>query len=234
MRKLDFRGSFVLVTGASSGIGVEFARKLAHQGANLVLTARSTEKLERLAEDLARINGVVRLGSRRPRAPGCVSNSSRRSTRFRAHRYSSTTRSARRSLRRPTRLDRAWCAELGAVCLSTLFFRVFKSQRRLIQVLDGCLSTVPFMATYAARNLRMTFHSRFRRNSRHRCALLVSVRQCPWLPREAKIPSTSSQVANLDCDVGDAALSPTRGKISSSLHLESFRRAVRVFPRGCF
>jgi short-subunit dehydrogenase len=59
LRKLDFHGSFVLVTGASSGIGVEFARKLAHQGANLVLTARSADKLQRLAEDLTLVNGVT-------------------------------------------------------------------------------------------------------------------------------------------------------------------------------
>ncbi len=58
MKKLDFRGSWALVTGASSGLGAEFARQLAHLGTNLVLTARSEAKLERFAADLARVNGV--------------------------------------------------------------------------------------------------------------------------------------------------------------------------------
>jgi short-subunit dehydrogenase len=54
----DYAGSWALVTGASSGIGEEFARKLAERGANLVLVARSRDRLERLAVDLSRVNGV--------------------------------------------------------------------------------------------------------------------------------------------------------------------------------
>ena len=54
-----FSGTYALVTGASSGLGEEFARQLAHRGCNLVLSGRSREKLETLASDLARINGVA-------------------------------------------------------------------------------------------------------------------------------------------------------------------------------
>jgi hypothetical protein len=53
-----FAGTTALVTGASSGLGEEFARELARRGANLVLTARSQDRLDRLAQDLSRINGV--------------------------------------------------------------------------------------------------------------------------------------------------------------------------------
>lgn len=59
MTELDYKNRWVLVTGASSGIGAEFARALAHRGANLVLTARSVERLEQLALDLGRVNGVL-------------------------------------------------------------------------------------------------------------------------------------------------------------------------------
>ena len=44
-------GKWALVTGASSGFGVEFARLLAEQEANLVLVARRAEAMERLAEE---------------------------------------------------------------------------------------------------------------------------------------------------------------------------------------
>src|SRR2546422_4454463 len=44
--------SWVLVTGASSGFGEEFARQYAAQGRPLVLVARRLEKLEKLATEL--------------------------------------------------------------------------------------------------------------------------------------------------------------------------------------
>ena len=50
--------SWVLVTGASSGFGEEFARQYAEQGHSLVLVARRLDRLQVLAETLRRRHGV--------------------------------------------------------------------------------------------------------------------------------------------------------------------------------
>jgi len=52
-------GKWALVTGASSGFGVEFATLLAQQRANLVLVARRREPMEQLAGRLRREYGVL-------------------------------------------------------------------------------------------------------------------------------------------------------------------------------
>ena len=47
-----------LITGASSGIGLELARVMAKEKHNLVLVARSIDKLNRLAEELTTAQGI--------------------------------------------------------------------------------------------------------------------------------------------------------------------------------
>ncbi len=56
---VDYTGGTTIVTGASSGIGAEFARQLAARGSNLVLVARRKERMTALATELESTYGIT-------------------------------------------------------------------------------------------------------------------------------------------------------------------------------
>lgn len=56
-KSTDLTGQVALVTGASSGLGLRFAKVLASQGAKVALAARRLDRLEALADEIRREGG---------------------------------------------------------------------------------------------------------------------------------------------------------------------------------
>lgn len=56
--RFDYTSQTVLVSGASSGIGRQFAIDLATRGSSLVLVARRRDRLDQLADEIRRDNGT--------------------------------------------------------------------------------------------------------------------------------------------------------------------------------
>jgi len=52
---MEIKGSHVIVTGGSSGIGKETAKQLIEQGAKVVITGRDKEKLNKVAKEIGAI-----------------------------------------------------------------------------------------------------------------------------------------------------------------------------------
>jgi uncharacterized protein len=58
MNRKDLQGKLALVTGASSGLGVDFARNLAGRGCNLILVARREDRLHAVQQQISAAHGV--------------------------------------------------------------------------------------------------------------------------------------------------------------------------------
>lgn len=57
--QIDLTGKVALVTGGSSGLGVQFAQSLAKAGATVVIAARRIERLQEVAKDIQASGGKV-------------------------------------------------------------------------------------------------------------------------------------------------------------------------------
>ena len=60
----DLKDQVAIVTGASGGLGVQMAKALANQGANIVVMARRQEKIDAVAAEIAEEFGVKTLAIR--------------------------------------------------------------------------------------------------------------------------------------------------------------------------
>jgi short-subunit dehydrogenase len=58
-RKIDFRGKTVVITGGSRGLGLELARLLAEEGANLGICARDEDELDRAQAELQQYGSSI-------------------------------------------------------------------------------------------------------------------------------------------------------------------------------
>ncbi|MEL6501557.1 MAG: SDR family oxidoreductase, partial [Cyanobacteria bacterium J06623_1] len=56
----EIENKVVIITGASSGLGEAAARRLAQQGAKLMLAARREERLQELVEEIGKAGGTAK------------------------------------------------------------------------------------------------------------------------------------------------------------------------------
>jgi uncharacterized oxidoreductase len=54
---MELKGSTVLITGGTSGIGLEFVKQLTRQGAHIIVTGRNAKKLNQVKAQFPNIRG---------------------------------------------------------------------------------------------------------------------------------------------------------------------------------
>jgi len=145
-----------LVTGASSGIGVAFARALHARGEKLILVARRRERLERLSQELGGTAAVIAADLALPAAPERVA------AEVRSRGYAvdclvnnaGIGHSARFHEEDPARILGMVDLNVRALVALTREFlpgMVARGQGRLVNVAsNAAFQPVPFLTTYAA------------------------------------------------------------------------------------
>lgn len=113
---MDIKGSVIVVTGASSGIGEATARAAAALGARLALLARRTERIEAIASDMQAV-----LPSMRRQGAGSIVNVSSGAT-LATYAGSAAYTSSKAALNMLTDVARMELADAGIVVSNVLPF----------------------------------------------------------------------------------------------------------------
>ena len=241
--------STTLITGASSGIGEAFARRLAGLGRNVFLVARSEDKLATLCNELGRINRVraqyIALDISLPESP--------------AHLFDETEK---RGVEVELLINNAGFGSMGGfvkldlarelnmidlnvkalVELTHRFLGPMRSRKKgaIINVAStAAFQPVPFMATYAATkafvlSFSEAVHEENRPYGIEVLALCPGVTETNFFEaaRGHKPPARIAQTADEVVDTALNALARNKGHVVSGWSNFLMVEAQRIVPRS--
>ncbi len=238
-----------LITGASSGIGEVFARRLAARGRNVLLVARSEDKLVRLCNELGRSNSVraqhVAMDLSEPESPARLFEEARRrgitvDTLVNNAGFGSFGDFTKQELERELNM-----IDLNIKSLVDLTYRFIipmreRRQGAIINVASTAgFQAVPFMATYAATKAFVLSFSEalWEENRPHGIKVLAL---CPGVTdtnffeaaRGKKPPARVAQSPEDVVDTALRALARGRSHIISGWTNRAMTEAERLVPRS--
>jgi short-subunit dehydrogenase len=229
-----FRGTTALVTGASSGIGEVFARRLADAGANVVVTARSRDKLEALAGELAARHGVrvdvVVADLSEPDGAGELVRGVRALGGFVEHLvnnagFGSVGKLASAEPERLSQMVRLNCEALVVLTREYLPEMIARRRGGVIQVAStAAYQPMPFMATYGAtKAFVLSFSSAVAEELRGTDVRMLAL--CP-----GPVPTGFQEVAGIQPGAERVAALSAEDTVDQAL--EAYRRGKHVVVPG--
>ncbi|HEY8185821.1 MAG TPA: SDR family oxidoreductase [Pyrinomonadaceae bacterium] len=238
-----------LITGASSGIGEVFARKLAARGRNVLLVARSEDKLITLCNELGRSNSIraqyVALDLSNPESPARLFEESEKRGLFvdlliNNAGFGSMGEMSKLDLERELNM-----IDLNIKALVELTYRFLqpmleRKQGAIINVAStAAFQPVPFMATYAAtKAFVLSFSEALWEENRPYGIKIMAL--CPGVTdtnffeaaRGHKPPARLSQTPEEVVDVALRGLARGKGHIISGWTNFLMTQSERLAPRS--
>src|ERR1041385_606195 len=238
-----------IITGASSGIGEVFARKLAARGRNVLLVARSEDKLITLCNELGRSNSIraqyVALDLSKPEAPKQLFDEAQERGLFvdlliNNAGFGSMDEFSKLELSRELNM-----IDLNVKALVELAYRflkpmIEKHQGAVINVAStAAFQPVPYMATYAAtKAFVLSFSEALWEENRTHGVKIMAL--CPGVTetnffeaaRGEKPPARISQTPEEVVDTALRGLAQGRSHIISGWTNFFMTQSERIVPRS--